>query len=441
MAAVTAERMARGGMYDQLAGGFARYSVDARWVVPHFEKMLYDNALLLRVYAHLARLTGAALPRRVADETAAFLLRDLRTAGGRVRLGAGRRHRRRRGPHLRLDPAPAARGARRRRRRVGRRPAGGDRRRARSSTAPPPCSCPPTRTTRPAGPGSGRRCWRPGARPQPASDDKVITAWNGMAVLALAEGGAALGPPGVGRRRGGGRRAAAGAAHGGRAAAPVVARRRGRRRGRRAGGPRCLADALLALHQATGSARWLTAATGLLDLALDHFADPPDGSFYDTADDAEALLHRPRELTDNATPCGALGADLGAAHRVGAGGRAGPLPGRGRGGAARGRHAGGAAPAVRRPLAHRGRGPGPRTAAGRRRRCRTATGSRCSPTPASVAPGGTVVVAGAPDAPGVPLLADRPLVDGGPAAYVCRGFVCDRPVTTAAELDRSSSPG
>src|SRR5207247_177668 len=79
LAAVTAERMARGGIYDQLAGGFARYSVDAQWVVPHFEKMLYDNALLLRVYAHLARITGAELPRRIADETAAFLLRDLRT--------------------------------------------------------------------------------------------------------------------------------------------------------------------------------------------------------------------------------------------------------------------------------------------------------------------------------------------------------------------------
>ena len=68
--------MARGGMYDQLGGGFARYSVDAGWVVPHFEKMLYDNALLLRVYAHLWRRTGSALAPRVADETAEFLLRD-----------------------------------------------------------------------------------------------------------------------------------------------------------------------------------------------------------------------------------------------------------------------------------------------------------------------------------------------------------------------------
>ena len=69
--------MARGGIYDQLAGGFARYSVDASWVVPHFEKMLYDNALLLRVYAHWARRTGNPLARRVAEETARFMIDEL----------------------------------------------------------------------------------------------------------------------------------------------------------------------------------------------------------------------------------------------------------------------------------------------------------------------------------------------------------------------------
>ena len=72
----TLEAMARGGMYDQLGGGFARYSVDDRWIVPHFEKMLYDNALLLRVYLHFWRLTGSALAERVVRETAEFLLRD-----------------------------------------------------------------------------------------------------------------------------------------------------------------------------------------------------------------------------------------------------------------------------------------------------------------------------------------------------------------------------
>lgn len=82
MAADTCERMARGGIYDQLGGGFARYSVDRDWVVPHFEKMLYDNALLCRVYAHLWRATGSELARRVALETADFMVRELRTPEG-----------------------------------------------------------------------------------------------------------------------------------------------------------------------------------------------------------------------------------------------------------------------------------------------------------------------------------------------------------------------
>ena len=84
MAEGTCEAMARGGMYDQLGGGFARYSVDAGWVVPHFEKMLYDNALLARVYAHLWRRTGSALARRVAEETCDWMLRELRTAEGGI---------------------------------------------------------------------------------------------------------------------------------------------------------------------------------------------------------------------------------------------------------------------------------------------------------------------------------------------------------------------
>ncbi|MGL5910443.1 MAG: thioredoxin domain-containing protein, partial [Phycicoccus sp.] len=82
MTRATCAAMARGGMYDQLAGGFARYSVDAGWVVPHFEKMLYDNALLLRVYAHLWRATGDPLARRVAVECAEFVVRDLGTPEG-----------------------------------------------------------------------------------------------------------------------------------------------------------------------------------------------------------------------------------------------------------------------------------------------------------------------------------------------------------------------
>ena len=135
----TGTAMARGGIYDQLAGGFARYSVDDAWVVPHFEKMLYDNALLLRAYAHWARRTGDPLARRVTAETARFLLDDL-ARRWHVHLVAGRRRRRPRGLDLRLDAGAAERGARRRRRALGRNRFRGHPRRARSSTAPRCCS-------------------------------------------------------------------------------------------------------------------------------------------------------------------------------------------------------------------------------------------------------------------------------------------------------------
>ena len=171
----------------------------------------------------------------------------------------------------------------------------------------------------------------------------------------------------------------------------------------------------------------------MLDRTLAHFADPAAaGSFYDTADDAEALLHRPREVADNATPSGSAalaGALLTASVLV-------DDPQRYRAPAeAALRSAGTLAERFPRFAGHwltvaeaAVRGPlqvAVGSAAGAR-----GVGRAC----AEIAPGGTVVVAGEPDAPGVPLLADRPPVDGAAAAYVCRGFVCDRPVTTPEEL-------
>src|SRR5919201_7085084 len=82
MARLTLEKMALGGIYDQVGGGFHRYSTDARWVVPHFEKMLYDNALLARVYAHWWRATGAPLAERIAIETCEWMINELRTPQG-----------------------------------------------------------------------------------------------------------------------------------------------------------------------------------------------------------------------------------------------------------------------------------------------------------------------------------------------------------------------
>jgi uncharacterized protein len=446
MATLTCERMARGGMYDQLGGGFARYSVDARWVVPHFEKMLYDNALLLRVYAHLARLTGSPMALRVAEETAAFLLRDLRTAEGGFASALDADTDGVEGKTYAWTPAQlvdvlGAEDGAWAARLLAVTPAGTFEHGA-STLQLPADPDDPARWARVRAALLAAR----NERPQPARDDKVITAWNGLAVVALAEGGTPLDRPAW---------VAAAAA-----AAELLLSRHvvdGRlRRSSRDGvvgaaagvleDHAALADGLLALHQATGAARWLTAATDLLDLTLAHFASPgaeaavTSGAFFDTADDAEALLHRPREITDNATPCGSsalASALLTASVLTEDGGRYGAVAEaalRGAGTLTRThpRFAGhwltAAEAQVSGPLqiaiAER---PGAEGAA------LLAVGRR-------VSPGGTVIVAGEPDAPGVPLLAARPLVDGAAAAYVCRGFVCDRPVTTPDALAAAVRP-
>ena len=436
LAAATAERMARGGMYDQLAGGFARYSVDARWVVPHFEKMLYDNALLLRVYAHLARIAGphAALARRVAEETAEFLLGDLRTSEGGFASALDADTDGVEGLTYAWTPAELTEV-------LGEKDGAWA---AQLLAVTPEGTFEHGSSTLqlPADPDDPPRWQRIRStllaarkrRPQPARDDKVVTAWNGMAVLALAEAGAALGRPDWvaaadatadlllerhvvdGRVRRSSRDGAVGAAAG------VLEDHA------------FLAEALLALHQATGAAHQLERAVEVLDLTLAHFADPVTaGAFFDTADDAEALLHRPREITDNATPSGAAalaGALLTASVLV-------DDPQRYRDTAESAlRTAGGLARRFPRFAGHwltvaeaAARGPLQVAVVGvDTDRDALAGHAR------AIAPGGTVVVAGPPDAPGVPLLARRPLVDGAAAAYVCRGFVCDRPVTTVEEL-------
>ena len=410
--ALTCERMARGGIYDQLAGGFARYSVDGHWVVPHFEKMLYDNALLARVYLHLWRQTGSALARRIAEETCTFLVRDLQTADGGFAsaLDADTEGVEGRtyvwtpdevGPYaaellgvtsggtfehgtsvlqLLRDPEDAQKWADERERLLHKRL----------------------------------------QRPQPGCDDKVVAAWNGLAVAALADCGALLG-------RTDWIRAAGGAAellervH-------VVAGRL--RRTSRDGvvGPNAgvlddhalVADGYLTLHQVTGERRWLDAAERLLGDVLTHFADPATGSFFDTADDAEALMRRPQDPSDNATPSGASAA-VGALVTYAA------LTG-----STTHREMASVALQALSPLASRQ----PRFA-----------GHALAAAEALAAGPVEVAVAGRPDllavarmgtSPGAvvvgsgdsPLLTDRP----AGAAYVCRAFVCAAPTTDPAVL-------
>ena len=199
MARGTAAAMARGGLYDQLGGGFARYAVDADWVVPHFEKMLYDNALLLRVYAHLFRSTGDPLARRVAEETAEFLLRDLRTdeGGFASALDAdtvvdGHSHE---GLTYAWTPAQLVEvlgpvDGERAAALLGGHGVGHLRGRGVDAAAA-------GRPGRPAwwAATRARLLDARSRRPQPSRDDKVVTAWNGLAVAALADAGVLLGRP------------------------------------------------------------------------------------------------------------------------------------------------------------------------------------------------------------------------------------------------------
>ena len=440
MVAATCHAMARGGMYDQLGGGFARYSVDRDWVVPHFEKMLYDNAQLLGVYVRWWRQDGDPLGARVARETADFLLSDLLTAEGGFasaldadsegvegkyyawtpdelvavlgdddgRWAAGLLAVTERGTfehgsstlQLREDPDDPERWARVRSRLLE----------ARSHRVPP------------------------------ARDDKVVAAWNGLAVSSLAQAGLLLReqtyvdaavragqllvdlhleerPDGLRLLR---------VSRDGVAGAPAgVLEDYG-----------CVADAFLALLSATGDAVWLQRAGGLLETALTRFADG-QGGFYDTADDAEVLVARPRDPSDNASPSGQsalVHALLGYAAVTGSG-----------------RHRDAAEGALRtvRLLAERV----PRFAGWSLAAAEAAlagpleiavVGEEGDPAredlaqvARSASSPGAVVVVGTGGASDVPLLEGRGLVDGKAAAYVCRGMVCERPVTGPEELAAS----
>jgi len=430
----TCERMARGGMYDQLAGGFARYSVDATWTVPHFEKMLYDNALLLRVYTHLWRLTGDPLALRVADETAAFMARDLGTDDGGFASALDADADGREGLTYAWTPAElvAALGE----------DDGTYAAELFGVTDEGTFEHGSSVLQLPTDPADPQR-WRAvrarllaarASRPQPARDDKVVAAWNGLAITALAEYLAIAPDP----------HPAAGLSMF--AAADALVERHvtagGRlRRVSRDGvpGPHAgvlddygaVAEALCALHQVTGSGRWLELARGVLDAALAHFGTPA-GGFYDTADDAEQLITRPADPTDNATPSGLSST---AAALVTYAALAGEPSYRevaelalAQVGALTDRHARfvGYACAVGEALLS-----GPYEIAVATEEPQDDPLVRAA---WRLAPPGAVVVAGRPDAEGVPLLAHRSLRDGGSAVYVCRNFVCDAPVVTEAAL-------
>jgi uncharacterized protein YyaL (SSP411 family) len=428
----TGNAMARGGIYDQLAGGFARYSVDNAWVVPHFEKMLYDNALLLRAYAHWARRTGDPLARRVAGQTARFLLDELADGGVFTSSldadAAGREGSTYVWTQEQLTEVLGAE----------------DGRWAAEVFAVTQSGTFEHGTSVlqfPVDPDDPQRLENIRTallaarltRAQPGRDDKVVTSWNGLAITALAEASVALDEPEFARAatdcamalldlhvvEGRLRRASLGGVVGDSAAILED--------------HAMLATGLLALYQLTAEEAWLTRATALLDIALAHFADPQrPGRCYDTADDAEALMLRPADPLDGATPSGAstiADALLTAAHLVD-GDRAERYLQASRDALsahsvllARAPRSAGywlavAESAVRGPLQ---------------------IAVACDPSRSALladarrlAPGGAIVVGGEMDSS--VLLTGRDRLAGADSAYVCRGKVCDLPVTRATEL-------
>ncbi|MDT5090905.1 MAG: uncharacterized protein QOH60_268 [Mycobacterium sp.] len=431
----TATAMARGGIYDQLTGGFARYSVDASWVVPHFEKMLYDNALLLRAYAHWARRRGDSLARRVAGETADFLrsaLADSDMFTSSLDADAAGRE----GSTYVWTPSEL-------------RDVLGDddgRWAARVFEVTDAGTFEDGSSVLQllGEPEDAQRFDRVRTtllaarerRVQPDRDDKVVTAWNGLAITALAEAGVALNRPDLVDAA---RRCAD--------ALLILHLVNGRLRRASLGGvvgdsPAILEDyaalstGLLTLHQVTGEASWLMAATDLLDTALAQYADPETpGRWYDTAADAERLVLRPSDPLDGATPSGAslvAEALLIAGHLAPDGERY--------------RQAAEQTLAAHAVLLERAprasghwlsvaeasvRGPLQIAVACDR------DGSELLAAARVLAPGGAIVVGGPPDSS--ELLSGRGKVAGADAAYVCRGPVCDLPVTTSEALAEALS--
>jgi uncharacterized protein YyaL (SSP411 family) len=435
MVHTTLTRMARGGIYDHLGGGFARYSVDAHWLVPHFEKMLYDNAQLASLYLHAWLAFGDPECRRVCEETLDYVLREMTDPAGGFYSAQDADSEGHEGKFFVWTPdeirtvlgdaaadAMAYWG-------VDRGPNFEGRSILYVVGEPDPARIAPAR--RALFEARERRV-------HPGRDDKVLASWNGLAAAAFAEAGRALGREDYVK-----------------AAARNVdfvlreMRQDGRLLRTWKGGAAKLRGyledysmvtlALLSVWEATFERRWLDEARALADDMLRLFWDDGIDGFYDTGTDHEALILRPRNLFDNAVPCGtsvaleallrlsvltgensyesrALRAlrpiaDLMARHPSGFG----------------------------RFLCAHDFNLGPRVEIAL---VRPASGDGLAPLveeafgrylPNRVVAGG---VAGDTRAASLPLLAGREAVGGRATAYVCRNYSCDLPVTDRDGLRR-----
>jgi uncharacterized protein len=431
MAVQTLRSMASGGINDQVGGGFARYSVDAQWRVPHFEKMLYDNALLARAYLHGYQASGDETLRRTCEETLDWALREMRAPEGGFYSALDADSEGVEGKFYvwTIDELRAA--------------LGDDAEAAIAwfgasehgnfeganileSRGPEP---PADRRERIRARLLAVRV----QRVRPGLDDKRLAAWNALMIAALADAGAVL-------QRDDYLDAARDAA------AFVLDRMRGPDgrllRTFNAGVARLaayledhafLVEALVVLYEATFEERWFTAARGLADTIVERFADTDRGGFYSTADDHEQLIARRKDLEDSPIPSGGSSAALGLL-------RLAALTGERRyEEAAEGQLALLHEVAVRHP---------------------TAFGHLLQAIDLALAPRREVALVGDPEgvaafaavvrerqrphlvlaggpgegATAVPLLEQRTPVDGRAAAYVCERFACRRPVTEPDEL-------
>ena len=310
MVDLTLKRMAEGGIYDQIGGGFHRYSTDTFWLVPHFEKMLYDNALLVRLYLHGFQVTGNPLYRRVVEETLDYVLREMADASGGFYSAQDADSEGVEGKFFIWRPEEIV-GALGEadgslvNRYFGVTLEGNFEGRTILHVAPdaPEAGISSDGLETVIARAKNRLREVREERIHPQRDDKILTSWNALMLAAFAEAASVLGRDDYG----------------------AVAERTARflltslrRDGRllrtyKAGKAKLngyledyafLADALLALHEQTLDQHWLEEALELGEQMSDLFWDESTGQFYDTGRDHEALILRPKDLTDNAIPSG-----------------------------------------------------------------------------------------------------------------------------------------
>ena len=439
-------RMAHGGIYDQVGGGFHRYTVDGEWLVPHFEKMLYDNALLARLGLHLWQATGDDEMRRVTEETLDWVGREMTDPAGGFHSSLDADSEGEEGKFYVWDAAeldallgadaPLAR------EHWGVTPEGNFEGRSILHVAQPLVTVAARRGLEPAEAAAARARVR-GAlhearerRTRPGRDEKVLAGWYGLMLRAMAEAARVLGRE-EDRRR---------AIASGEFLFREMVREGRVFRTHTAGETRlngyledyaALGLGALALHELTLDPSWLVRARAMADAAVEWFWDEGSGGFFDTSSDHERLITRPRDVTDNAVPSGtslavelllrlsALTGDT--AHRARATrvleALAEPMA---RHGIAFGHMLGAADLAVHGAVEVALVGP---RESGELDALAAEVARHYLPglALAAGAPGGDVEVA-------IELLRDRPMRDGRATAYVCRGFVCDEPTTEPGRL-------